>query len=432
MSWLCGALFAQQPTDMERTRQLFELTLAAQGDSVHALLNEKLQQSIAPVVLSQTMKQLERQFGKYQSHGEWQTDSYGKVTIYYTDTQFEKYALRFITAFDADGKANTLRFVPIPAAPVASAIVMDSTKMEEQPIEVVCGSFKLPGTLTLPKGVKRPAAVVLVHGSGPNDRDETYGPNKPFRDLAWGLAERGIASIRYDKRTLVYGKNFAEADATFDEETVDDALAAVELATTLPVLDSDRIYVIGHSLGAGMAPRIAQRSDKLAGVILLAGNARPLEDLLLEQVAYLASLQDASGEADEQIDVLRLQVKNVKLLDTDAFDASIPLPLELPRSYWAFANGYKPVEVAKTLTLPMLILQGERDYQVTMEDFGLWRFGLFRNANVVFKSYPQLNHFFHEGSGKSTPVEYNREAYIPAYVLNDIAGWINDKKSIKQ
>ena len=427
-----SVIFAQQQ-HMQRARELLEFTLAGQGDSVHVRLNEQVRKAVAPGVFSQTLQQLESQFGKYQSHSDWKTDTAGNITLYYTDVQFERYALRFITAFDADGKANTIRFAPVPAPSVVSAIKVDETKMEEKPIEVVCGKFRLPGTLTLPKDVNHPPVAILVHGSGPQDRDETIGPNKPFRDLAWGLAERGIATIRYDKRTKVYGAgSMPDNEITYDVETVDDALAALELVKTIKSLNTKEVYVIGHSLGAMLAPRIAEQSKNLAGIIMMAGNARPFEDLLPEQISYIASLQESSPETEEQIEQLKIQVANVKKLGTDGFDEKIPLPMNISRSYWAFSNSYKQVEVAKKLSLPMLILQGERDYQVTMEDFGLWRFELRSNPNVAFKSYSQLNHLFHEGSGKATPSEYNKEAYMPGYVLDDIAGWIKDKHSITQ
>ena len=427
-----SALFAQQQ-NMQRARELLEFTLAGQGDSVYVQLNAEVQKAVPAAAFSQTLQQLEAQFGKYQSHGDWQTDIAGNIILYYTDVQFEKYALRFITAFDADGKANTIRFAPVPDPVPTSTIKMDETKMEEKNIEVVCRKFKLPGILTLPKGVNHVPVAILVHGSGPQDRDETVGPNKPFRDLAWGLAERGIASIRYDKRTKVYGAESApDGKITYDEETVDDALAAVELAKTIKPLDAGRIYIIGHSLGAMLAPRMAEKSKSLAGIIMMAGNARPLEDLLPEQIAYISSLQGSSPEVETQIEELKMQVANVKELGTDNFDENIPLPMNIPRSYWEFSNTYKQVEVAKKLSLPILILQGGRDYQVTMEDFNLWRSELSLNSNAALKSYPKLNHLFHEGSGKATPSEYNKEANMPGYVLDDIAGWIKDKKSITQ
>ena len=302
--------------------------------------------------------------------------------------------------------------------------------MSERDITVGAEGFQLPGTLTVPKfatvaEARKVPCIILVHGSGPHDRDETIGPNKPFRDIAWGLAERGIAVIRYDKRTKTYGADCVPAGRVldYDTEVVDDVLSAVALAKTLPEIASDSIYVLGHSLGGTLAPRIAERSKELAGIIVLAGLARPFEDAVEEQTVYIMSLAPASAEAKMQFADLKEQLNNVRKLGTNAFDEQIPLPLNLPRSYWEFANAYKPVSVAAKLKLPIFVLQGERDYQVTMEDFAFWRFGLWRNKNAFFKSYPKLNHLLQEGTGKATPMEYSRASSVPAYVLNDLAAF---------
>ena len=145
--------------------------------------------------------------------------------------------------------------------------------------------------------VCRVPCVILVHGSGPHDRDETIGPNKPFRDLAWGLAERGIAVVRYEKRTKAYGAACVPAgrELDYDTEAVDDAVAIVEQVKGFARAGfPDSVYVLGHSLGGTLAPRIAGRSKGLAGIIILAGLARPLEDALEEQFYYTSSLTDSS------------------------------------------------------------------------------------------------------------------------------------------
>src|SRR5690606_33004513 len=136
----------------------------------------------------------------------------------------------------------------------------DPARFSEREATVGSGTWALPGTLTLPKKEGKFPAVILVHGSGPNDRDETLGPNKPFRDLAHGLATRGIAVLRYDKRTLVHPKALASevgAALTLREETIDDALAAAALLRTIPEVDASKIFVVGHSLGGTAIPRIA-------------------------------------------------------------------------------------------------------------------------------------------------------------------------------
>ena len=131
--------------------------------------------------------------------------------------------------------------------------------------------------------------MVLVHGSSPQDMDETVIGNKPFRDLAEGLAERGVATLRYDKRTKVYG---AKSEVkTLADETIDDAVSAARLCAKQPKVDARRVFVLGHSLGGYAAPRIAQAGGgAIRGMIVLAGTSRPLAVVIDEQIAYLARL----------------------------------------------------------------------------------------------------------------------------------------------
>lgn len=422
-------IFAQDANRV-RAQHIYEWFAAGQGDSIYIALNKELQGKLSPVMFNGTFRETEKVFGKLQSKSEWQTENVQGGTLYYSDLKFERYDFRFILAFDADGAMNTIRLSPVPATSVTPSVAYNEKKMSERDITVGAEGFQLPGTLTVPKfatvaEARKVPCIILVHGSGPHDRDETIGPNKPFRDIAWGLAERGIAVIRYDKRTKTYGADCVPAGRVldYDTEVVDDVLSAVALAKTLPEIASDSIYVLGHSLGGTLAPRIAERSKELAGIIVLAGLARPFEDAVEEQTVYIMSLAPASAEAKMQFADLKEQLNNVRKLETNAFDEQIPLPLNLPRSYWEFANAYKPVSVAAKLKLPIFVLQGERDYQVTMEDFAFWRFGLWRNKNAFFKSYPKLNHLLQEGTGKATPMEYSRASSVPAYVLNDLAAF---------
>lgn len=187
-----------QDANTARAQHIYELFVAGQGDSIHAALNRELQEKLAPALFNDSFRQAEKMFGKSISKGEWKTDSAQGITIYYSDVEFERYNLRFLVAFDDDGALNTIRLVPAPAVSTAQPVAYDKTKMDERDITLGADGYKLPGTLTLPKravgsDVCRVPCVILVHGSGPHDRDETIGPNKPFRDLAWGLAERGIA-----------------------------------------------------------------------------------------------------------------------------------------------------------------------------------------------------------------------------------------------
>jgi dienelactone hydrolase len=299
----------------------------------------------------------------------------------------------------------------------------------ESEVVVNPGAWALPGTLTLPKGEGPFSAVVLVHGSGPQDRDETVGRNKPFRDLAEGLTSQGIAVLRYEKRTKEHGARYAALkEATLNEEIIDDALAAVAVLRKHEKIDAKRIFVLGHSLGAAATPRIGTRDERLAGLILLAGNTRPLEDLILEQVTYLASVDGPPSDKDkEEIEKVKKQVAHVKNLKSGVAVPASELPLCIPAPYWLDLRQLDSMGTAARIKKPLLILQGERDYQVTMADFAGWKKAVGARDNVRLKSYPKLNHLFVEGEGKSKLSEYDSEGHVAAEVIEDVAAWIKGK-----
>jgi dienelactone hydrolase len=266
-----------------------------------------------------------------------------------------------------------------------------------------------------------------VHGSGPNDQDETVLANKPFRDVAWGLASRGVAVLRYVKRTKAYPDRPTSGGAlTLKEETVDDALAAVALLKKTEGIDAKRIFVLGHSLGGTAIPRIGAADATIRGFIVLAGTTRPLEDVILEQMTYILSNQPTMPQAkkDEAINSMKVKVALVKDAKLSATTSARDLPFAVPAEYWLDLRGYKPAEAARQLKQPMLILQGERDYQVTMDDFNGWKTALGDRKNVVFKTYPKLNHLFMAGEGKILPTEYMRPGRVAASVIEDIAAWV--------
>jgi dienelactone hydrolase len=342
---------------------------------------------------------------------------------------FEHATLDVRVAFDADGRIAGLNMRPVAAtvsaAPYTLPPYANAASFSESDITVGSGQWKLPGTLTLPKGDGPFPAVVLIQGSGPNDRDETLGPNKPFADLAAGLASSGIATIRFDKRTKVYGPQMAaEGDITVKDEVIDDAVAAVHLAATNPHIDAKRIFVLGHSLGGMLIPRIAAADPSVAGLIVLAGAARPLEDAIVEQTEYLANADGTVTPAEQQtIDQMKQVRDQVRAL-TPADAASHKTIFNAPASYWLDLRSYDPPTAAKAVKQKMLILQGERDYQVTMAEFGRWKAALGSKSNVTFKSYPTLNHLMMAGTGKSLPAEYDTPGHVDPQVILDIGEWI--------
>jgi pimeloyl-ACP methyl ester carboxylesterase len=184
--------------------------------------------------------------------------------------------------------------------------------------------------------------------------------------------------------------------------------------------------MLGHSLGATVAPRLGQMDPELAGIIIMAGITRPLEDTILDQFTYLYHLSgDITDQQKAELASLKVKVDKVKGLEIGDQVSSQDLPLGISVAYWQDLREHNPVEVAKTLKMPVLVLQGERDYQVLATvDFQGWKDALQNQDNVTFQLFPELNHLFIEGEGKSTPQEYLVEGHVKEEVIDTIAQWI--------
>lgn len=332
-------------------------------------------------------------------------------------------SLNATVAVDADGRIAG--FLVQPGEPPEAPEVPASAAYSEHPFNIGEGLNALPGTLALPKTGAPFPAVVLVHGSGPHDRDQTIGPNRPFMDIARGLAAQGIAVLRYEKRSKANPQAFAGGDYTIDDETTDDAVQAVAELRATPGIDSSRIFVLGHSQGGMMAPRIVQRAEGVAGAILLAAPARPLLDILIEQNRRLAGMDGATSEAEQAfIDTLARQIGAIR--DGSAEDGDTPLGV--PAHYWRSVDAVDILGEARALRQPMLILHGGRDIQVVDADWRLWQQAFRRSRNVTLREYPALNHLGIAGNGPGSLAEYQVAGHVDAKLINDIAAWIKARR----
>jgi dienelactone hydrolase len=373
----------------------------------------------------QAFKAVEEKNGAFERVDWTRTSEAGPLTVAWVGFQLEKTALAVKIAFDPDGKIVGFYFVAPSAAPPAEpAPEPPAANVEECDVEVGHDPA-LPGTITLPRGARAAPAVVLVHGSGPSDRDEILGKTRIFADLALGLAARGIVVLRYDKRSRVQPRGVV----TVKEEVIDGALAAVQLLRGFPEVDPARVFVLGHSQGGALAPRIAKADGRLGGVIVLAGPTRPVEDSLVEQLTYFAELEPGNTAISERLDeakAFRTLVQSPSLEP----DTRVHVPGDgtVTGAYFLDLRGYHPEEVAATLACPLLVLQGARDYQVSVtEDFGLWQHALAGNPRATLRAYPALDHRFVAGEGRSTPADYARAGHVAPEVIADIATWVTER-----
>jgi uncharacterized protein len=297
-------------------------------------------------------------------------------------------------------------------------------RLAEREVTVGSGPLAVPGTVSLPRGRGRGPGVVLLSGGGTFDRDATYGVNKPLKDLAWGLASRGIAALRFDKVTFTHAAVTEDPGFTMTDEYVPHAVAAVRLLQHQPGVDPTRVFVLGHSMGGKVAPRVASAEPSVAGLVLLAADAQPMQRAAVRVMRYLASL-NPGPEADAAV---AAAARQAALVDGPGLTAATPaseLPFGYSAAYWLDLRGYDPVRTAAALDKPLLVLQGGRDYQVTVEDdLARWRSGLADRADVTIRVHDADNHLFFPGANPSTPADYDRPQHVDPAVIDDIARWL--------
>jgi hypothetical protein len=334
------------------------------------------------------------------------------------ECEFEKKPLTIVLPLDRRLRARGLFLEPAWIAPDYAI----TSAFQERQVTIGTPQLPLPATLTMPVGKGPFPVVILVHGSGPNDRDESIGPNKMFKDLAWGLGSAKIAVLRFTKRTSQYAGKLADSDiATVKEESIDDTISAVELLSHTDGIDPKRIIVLGHSLGGKIAPRIAQTDRRIHGIVVLAGPTRTEGRIHREQMEYLLGLRGMKPED---------YAKEMQRVSKEAADLDSPTlkPEDrvegIPGRYWLDLRATRGELIAQKLNIPIFVLQGDRDYQVVSTDYQGWVDALRGKSNATLRSLPGLNHHFMPGSGPSKPDEYAVPNHVPKSVIDELTQWV--------
>lgn len=376
----------------------------------YSYFDETVKSKISVKLLEDTELQLRSQLGEFKAIIEVNKEN--GTFFYYSD--FEKMKLDVKITFNENSKIIGFFFTPHKEFKKVNSLGKD--------LNIRSGNIDLKGTILLPEKDDFKKLVLFVHGSGPQDRDETIYENKPFKDIAESLYTKGIASYRFDKRTLTNPESFNEK-STIDDEVTNDIINIVNYFKEDKQFKDYEIIVLGHSLGANLMARIANKTNQISKIILLAGNARPLDFLIGEQYDYLYKLNPSS----ELLEAANKIKEQIAFLNSKEFNVNSPkekLPFNLSGYYWQSVLDYNPLKEIKKVKMPILILQGERDYQVTMKDFKLWKSTLESNTKATFISYPKLNHLFISGEDNSEPKEYLIKGNVEPTVIDDIYNFV--------
>jgi len=320
----------------------------------------------------------------------------------------------------------------VPTAPIAK------NGFTDYPVVIGEGTdFPLDGILSMPNSAMgQVPAVVIVQGSGPNDMDGSAALYI-YRQIAEHLAENGVASIRHDKRTLTHGARLPQG-FTIRDEAIYDAILATEMLRAEPRIDENRVYIIGHSLGGAIAPRIHAMGGDFAGLILMAGSPRDIfGEVMFEQFATaiveaveMGILDEAGAniqfEALQEMEELFASVRDM----TEEEAKTILMPMvDFSANFQRDMFLHPFSDFVEDITVPILIMQGGRDFQVRADvDFFMLQEMFAGRDNATFKLYDDLNHAFVTSTATNF-TEHGADMQtnlgsVDRQVLQDIVDWI--------
>ncbi len=406
-----------------RALQIIELFRNEEYSQAYTQLNDSMRRMIDEEQLGAVWDGIVMRYDSVLEIGGTEVIDLDSMVVTITALRFAKLKIGFKLTFNKQGEICGLFMVPVNYA-YQPASYVNTTKFYEIKKNVPDPQYPSEGVLTIPNGNKKFPLVIIVGGSGATDKDFTQGPNKTGKDLAWGIAAKGIAVYRYDKRSLQFGlAMFQNKNLTVDDEYLYDLKAVVKMLSNYDKIDKNNIYVLGHSEGAYLIPYFAKNISGIKGFISASGPYSDFITLVEQQYKYLAS---KAATAEERADIISgmpaIEYAKHHLSKESPADS---MPFHLPASYLLHLNSNAPGKhISKVKNKPLLFIQGGRDYQVPPAELDKWKAALGNHQNVEYKIYPSLNHMLHSGKGDSLPAEYNKQGNVPEEVVNDIAKWV--------
>lgn len=425
-------LFASEEISIERPKEIIGHFQNGNVDEIYSQFDTNMAKLLSPARLEPIWNQMSRNYGKFNGFGKQDSVSSNGSLVTNTDLDFEKAVINFMLSFNnTDNKitgmyiseqekkqTETDKELPLPS-------YIDTTLFTEQEI-IVKDIYDLKGKLTIPKSFNKKIVFVLVHGSGPQNMEGSFGKNKFLQNLAWGLSSNGYATVRYNKLTLQHGSKLAreKPQMTQDDEYNNSILGAFELINNSNELKNCKIVLIGHSQGASAITSFSKNED-VDGMILLSGSPRKLYDLYTEQLQYIFGLE--GGITNSENTILTKHKEKVEYFNKNK-NRIIPrdsLPLELNYEYLIHMDEFDSIENLNESNIPVLVVNGGHDYQVTVKDFEMWKNGLNKNDNIKFELIDNVNHIFGEIDRMSVPSDYRKYRPIAPILFELIKQWVN-------
>jgi len=396
-----------------------------QFDSISMQFDSMYKSYYKPEVFEGDWEELNKTYGQLQSY---KPVDYDEGKGYFSISYLMNFAYLpqvLNLSMNENRKLLYLSFMPAHTLYVAPPYV-DVSRFSEIKVDFGSDPYFFTGILSKPKTSNKTPLVIIIGEAGPTDKDFSFNINKPYKDFANGFASQGVACFRFDKRTFTYGMYLLNDRShyvpfTCREEYLDDLYKAIDVLKKRSDIDTNRIYILGHGQGGMLLPLVATERKDVKGIIMLGANSLKTQEMMIDQYAYLSKVTpDKKEEYDEQSRKARYSLKP----DLYEFELLDSMPYGVQPSYWIWLNKYDHVATLQKLQKPVIIMHGERDYQVSMRNLKLWQQSLKKNTNVLIKSYPKLNHMFMEGEVESTYSEYYIKGNIPKYIIDDISSWI--------
>lgn len=412
----------------DTAQQVLLLLKNREFTKVNPLLDYEMGRVLGENGLEELWDALQMQFGDVSKMHESTSDQLDSLVVTRTKLDFENKSWVLKVVFNLEGKISGL-FIEPPTMPYEPPIYANVDAFYEYKKTLPDPNFPVDGLLTIPKRKSKFPVVIILAGSGPNDKDLTIGSKRIYKDIAWGLASNGVAVFRFDKRTLTHGKAMdRKQDFSVDDEYTKDVNLAVKLMQSQAEIDPNEIYLLGHSLGGHLLPYLAGKVKGVRGFIGFGANYSGLPELIAYQADFLS--QDLPDNQQKEYQ----ELKQKALYAKDRFSPNSPddsLPAGLTAKYLLSLNNAAPQHNLKYIRKkPFLLIQGEKDYQVPTSELLKWQKAVYslKNADVSFVTLENINHIGAEELGKMSPASYEKPGNVSPLLINEIARFIKTNK----